>query len=298
MTNNEVIDTLLFVDTNVLFDFYRFPKSKISMEFLNKLEECKDRLITGSQVEMEYKKNRQGLIVNVRKNFPEKLPQLTTPVLFADIPEVKEIAKKKKELMVLQESVLQAINEVLIDPLKDPVYQTLERLFKHEYKYNLTRNHQDSSKIYRLARKRFILGQPPRKQDDTSMGDAINWEWIVQCSISSGKHIVIVTRDADYGAILENGCCLNDWLKQEFSERSPKCEITLTDKLSVGLTIVHAAVTKDMEDAEQQLHENQKQFEEDLINFYNSVPHFESLLSLKHLFPEMNLPKMNLPKMK
>lgn len=79
----------------------------------------------------------------------------------------------------------------------------------------------------------------------------MNWEWIVRCSIDSGKDIVIVTRDTDYGAIYKDQSYLNDWLKQEFSERvSRRRKILLTDKLSKGLKIVHAAVTKEMEDEE------------------------------------------------
>ena len=57
------LDTLLFVDTNVLLDFYRIKKSDVSTRYLEQLEACRDRLILGSQVEMEYKKNRQRVIV-------------------------------------------------------------------------------------------------------------------------------------------------------------------------------------------------------------------------------------------
>lgn len=99
-----------------------------------------------------------------------------------------------------------------------------------------------------------MLGYPPRKGSDTSIGDALNWEWIVQCSIDTGKHVVIVTRDTDYGAIHDNKSHLNDWLKQEFSERvSQKRKIVLTDKLSIGLKLVHAAVSLEMEQEEQKL---------------------------------------------
>ena len=55
MANRE-IDALLFIDTNILLDFYRDRKSDTSMKFLKQIEHCKDRLILGSQLEMEYKK--------------------------------------------------------------------------------------------------------------------------------------------------------------------------------------------------------------------------------------------------
>lgn len=170
----------------------------------------------------------------------------------SDVQAMRQIDKKKKEIATQKTKVDKKIKSILSDPTNhDPVYQCLQRIFKHDSPYNLTRTKKERITIRRLAWKRFILGYPPRKQADTSIGDAINWEWIVDCSVRSGKHVVLVTRDTDFGAIYDGVSHLNDWLKQEFSERvSRKRRIVLTDKLSVGLKIVHAAVTKEMEDEE------------------------------------------------
>ena len=56
MADAPILDTLLFVDTNILLDFYRIRKSDISMKYLDQLEACKDRLIISSQIEMEKRK--------------------------------------------------------------------------------------------------------------------------------------------------------------------------------------------------------------------------------------------------
>ncbi len=261
-----MLDTLLFVDTNVLLDFYRIRKSDISLEYLKQLEACKDRLIIGSQVEMEYKKNRQTVIVESLTNFGNPdWGKLTGPALVANLQSMKMIDKKKKEISTLRGKVNEKIEKVLSDPTyNDPVYQCLQRIFKNNSIYNLSRERRERFAIRNLARKRFILGYPPRKKSDTSIGDAINWEWIVKCSIDSGKHVVIVTRDNDFGQIYDGKSYLNDWLKQEFSERvSKKRKIILTDKLSYGLKLVHAAVTKEMEEEEHRLlAEIMKEFEE------------------------------------
>ncbi len=252
----DVLDTLLFVDTNVLLDFYRIRKTDISLKYLEQLEACQDRLILGSQVEMEYKKNRQRAIVESLTNFATPdWSKLTGPALVADLQAMKMIEKKKKEIGTQKNKVNEKIQNILSDPIRhDPVYQCLQRIFKHDSDFNLSRTKKERFAIRNLARRRFILGYPPRKQGDTSIGDAVNWEWIVKCSIDSGKHIVIVTRDTDYGAIYDGKSYLNDWLKQEFSERvSKKRKIILTDKLSHGLKIVHAAVTKEMEAEEERL---------------------------------------------
>src|ERR1700720_3909675 len=51
--------------------------------------------------------------------------------------------------------------------------------------------------------RRFLFGCPPRKKNDSSIGDAINWEWIVECANACQAEIHIVSRDTDYGITLE-----------------------------------------------------------------------------------------------
>jgi predicted nucleic acid-binding protein len=256
MAQQPALDTLLFVDTNVLLDFYRIRKSDVSTKYLEQLEVCKDRLIINSQIEMEYKRNRQRVILEALASFTTPdWSKLTAPALVSDLQAVKMIEKKKKELIEQKEKVTDKIQKILSDPThNDPVYQCLQRIFKNKSPYNLVRPMKERFYIRNLARKRFTLGYPPRKSADTSIGDALNWEWIVKCAKDSGKHIVIVTRDTDYGVTFDGKSYLNDYLKQEFSERvSKKRKIILTDKLSQGLKIVHAAVTEEMEDEEERL---------------------------------------------
>lgn len=255
-TKTPTLDTIMFVDTNVLLDFYRIKKSDVSTKYLEQLEACKDRLILGSQVEMEYKKNRQRVIVEAMNAFTgPDWSRLTPPALVAELQATKTLEKHRKQLVTQQKKLSGTITKILGDPSRcDPVYQTLQRLFKHESPLNLSREKKERFAIRNLARKRFVLGYPPRKSSDTSIGDAVNWEWIVKCSNDTGKHVVIVTRDTDYGVIHEGASYLNDWLKQEFSERvSKKRKIILTDKLSQGLKLVHAAVTREMEQEEELL---------------------------------------------
>lgn len=253
---NPVLDTLLFVDTNVMLDFYRIRKSDVSTKYLEQLELCKDRLIVGAQVEMEYKKHRQRVLVEfLAASAPPDWSKLSPPALIGDLQAVKMIQKHRAQIMEQRKRVTEKVMKVLNDPTHhDPVYQTLQRLFKNPSSLNLRREREERFEIRELAEKRFKLGYPPRKSSDTSIGDAINWEWIVRCAADTGKHVVIVTRDTDYGVIYDGQSYLNDWLRQEFSERvSHKRKIILTDKLSVGLKEVHAAVTREMEEEETRL---------------------------------------------
>ena len=252
------LDALIFVDTNILLDLYRIRKSDVSLAYLDRLEDCKDRLITGSQVEMEFKKNRQKVILESLKNYSTPdWSKLTPPALLIDSQASKMIEKKKKEISTQQKRVNEKVEKVLQNPSNnDPVFQKLQRIFRNETEYNLSRELDERFKIRRLARKRFTLGYPPRKDNDTSIGDAINWEWIISCAKNTDKEIIIVTRDTDYGAIYKGKSYLNDWLKKEFQERvSRKRKIVLTDKLSVALKAVDEVVTQEMEEAEHQVQE-------------------------------------------
>ncbi|MBL3824019.1 MULTISPECIES: PIN domain-containing protein [unclassified Marinobacter] len=247
------MDALLFIDTNILLDFYRDRKSDVSMKFLEQIEACRDRLILGSQVEMEYKKNRQHVILESLGKFgAPDWGKLSAPALVSETQAAGMIDKHRKELVKQQKILTEKIQAILERPgTQDEVYKVLQRVFKHKSPYNLDREGKRRFAIRRLARKRFSLGYPPRKKSETSYGDSINWEWLIQCSIDSGKDVVIVTRDTDFGVIYKNKSYLNDWLAQEFKQRvSRKRKLKLTASLSEGLKIVHAKVTREMEAAE------------------------------------------------
>lgn len=253
------MDALLFVDTNILLDFYRIKEPDVTDKFLEQLEACMDRLITGSQVEMEYKKNRQKVIMEVLDHLSEPdCGKLSTPALLSNNPPLKAIEKKTKEIGSEYKKVHEKIGKILGNPIQnDPVYQALQRIFKNRSPYNLDREASIRFKIRTLARKRFTLGYPPRKESETSIGDAINWEWVIRCSYDSDKDIVIVTRDSDFGAEYNGSAYVNDWLREEFKQRvGGKRQLLLTHKLSVGLQTLHAVVTKEMQDAENKLLED------------------------------------------
>ena len=92
------MDALIFVDTNILLDFYRVRSGGGGLELLGLIEAHKDILITGSQVEMEYKKNRQRVILEAL--IAQKTPDwsgLSSPAFLAEAKPAKVIAKSKQD---------------------------------------------------------------------------------------------------------------------------------------------------------------------------------------------------------
>lgn len=250
------LDALIFVDTNILLDFYRIRRTDISMKYLEQIELHKNIIITSSQVEMEFKKNRQSAILeSISEVKKMNNVNLSVPAILADAKAVEMIKKSKKDIDEQQKRLKLQIEKILTNPnLHDPVYKSLQRVFSNESDINLNRNNKIRFSIRNLAKKRFILGYPPRKNEDTSIGDSINWEWIIKCAEITGKHIIIVTRDTDYGAIYESESYLNDWLIQEFKQRlSQKRKLILTDKLSKAFQLVEIPVTKEMIEEEEKI---------------------------------------------
>lgn len=161
------------------------------------------------------------------------------------------IEEVNKKLEVLKNQLTGAL---AIPSVGDPVYKVAEEVFSIESPFNLTRSKAEYARILRQARRRFLVGCPPRKGNDTSMGDAINWEWIVDCAINSRRRIVIVSRDSDYGLSFDKVAHLNESLWQEFKERvGDKAEIELVDSLADALKKANISVTPEERKAEEKL---------------------------------------------
>lgn len=249
------MDALVFIDTNIFLDFYRIRKTNVSMKYLEEIEKHKELIIINSQVEMEFKKNRQSVILEslaeVRKF---DVPNLSVPMILNDTKTVDLISKSKNEIKLNKKKLTDRIEKILKNPNQDPVYKSLEKLFRHKSEINLSRENKLRFSIRNLAKKRFVLGYPPRKKSDNSIGDAINWEWIIYCAQKTGKQIILVTRDTDFGAIDPTESYLNDWLNQEFKERvGRRRKIILTDKLSQAFKLLKIPVSTEMIEEEQKV---------------------------------------------
>lgn len=237
------IKKLLFVDTNILLDFYR-ARSDAGLALLEHLDQIADKIIVTFQLEMEFKKNRQAAMLEGIQELKAP-PALSRPGLLSDAKDVKVLQKSQKDANARLKKLKARFIRALKDPaVHDPVYKVCQRIFHKQDQLVLTRNDSVRHTIRRKALKRFLLGCPPRKKNDTSIGDAINWEWMIWCAQSQNAEVVIVSRDADYGATVDGDSYINDHLRQEFSERvSRKRKLLLYTRLSDALKHFKVSVT-------------------------------------------------------
>ncbi len=238
------IQSYAFIDTNIFLDFYR-AKTEATLSMIEKLDSVKGRIICTYQVEMEFLKNRQGEITNILRdsvlNVNSNLPAVISDTQLSEALKIhqKDIKKKKHQLEK------QVLNLVRNPGKNDRVFKVLDNIFNSKSNHVLTRDMPVRQQIKKRAWRRFILGYPPRKNRDTSIGDALNWEWIIQCAKELKGKFIIVSRDSDFGSEFSGNYFLNDQLKSEFRNRVGKKSIILTRKLSDALKLLEVHVTKE-----------------------------------------------------
>jgi predicted nucleic acid-binding protein len=290
------LDALIFIDTNIFLDFYRIRKSDVSMKYLEEIIRHKNIIITSSQVEMEFKKNRQAVIIESISEVKKMNNDLiNVPAILSNAKAVKMISKYRKNISSKQKEIKEKIEKILKNPsYNDPVYKSLNILFNNNSPINLNRENKIRFQIRNLAKKRFVLGYPPRKKTDNSIGDAVNWEWVIKCAETTGKHIILVTRDSDFGCFYENESFLNDWLLQEFKQRiSSRRKIILTDKLSKAFQLVEIPVTKEMIQEEENVIDTSLRnyilkMNQSKMNLYQENPNLEKFTEMLRLWRMQN----------
>ncbi|MBS1959965.1 MAG: DUF4935 domain-containing protein [Bdellovibrionales bacterium] len=270
------IRKLLFVDSNIWLDFYR-ARTEAGLGLLQHLDAISDKIIVTYQLEMEVKKNRQTAILEGMNQI--KSPEsVSRPGLFSDAKAVKVIQKNMKTIDGKIKTIKSKYNKVLENPtLNDPVYKVYQRIFHREDRELILSLDDPRRKLIRSkALRRFLHGCPPRKKNDTSMGDSINWEWLVYCAEKQKAELVIVTRDSDYGVTLGDRSYLNDHLRHEFSDRvSQQRKVHLYSKLSDALKHFEVAVTPEEVEEEEVLIQEVRKEEPTKAS---SSPGFETLL--------------------
>jgi hypothetical protein len=245
---------LLFVDTNIFLDFYR-AEGQAGLTLLKHVESVSESLIMTDQVEVEFLNNRQKVISLVLQNL--KLPSLPPfiPAYFSESRTAVGIERNQKQIRERIQKLKQRFARVLKDPsIYDPVFKIVKKVTAKNTTLNLKFAGAEKERIVELASQRFQRGFPPRKKQDQSIGDAINWEWILSCSKSAAKDVVLVSRDSDFGLVYDGKGYLNDWLEEEFKEKvSIKRRIELTQSLAQALKRLSVPVTPDEEHEEQAL---------------------------------------------
>jgi hypothetical protein len=237
---------LLFIDTNIFLDFYR-ARNDAGISLLSKIDALHDQTITTCQLAMEFKKNRQKVITESVSLLKPPEFNLSTPAFLSDAATVKVIKDRIQDVKRRVEKMKDRILSTMENPkTHDRIYQTMQRLFNNTSTLNLSHDTPEYKAVWRKALRRFLEGRPPRKKEDTSAGDAINWEWIIHCIQQTNRDVIIVSRDADYGLTVNGKGYANNWLTDEVKQRvNQQRKLILVDRLSAALKLLDVKVTQE-----------------------------------------------------
>jgi predicted nucleic acid-binding protein len=212
----------LFIDTNIFLSFYHYTSD--DLEELRKLivllDQRKVGLILPEQVVTEFVRNRESKISDALKRLKDQKLNLQFPQLCKDYPMYARLRELQREYDKVQSELLDALShDIGRETLKaDDITREL---------FGLATHIPTRPRLIEAARLRCDLGNPPGKSG--SLGDAINWESILEGS-PVGEDIFFVTDDKDYCSPLDERH-FNLFLSREW-HRINKSHLLFYSKLS------------------------------------------------------------------
>lgn len=207
----------VFIDANVLLNFYR--RSKSDLEELRNIVGLSNkghiRLLISAYVMDEFYRSREKEIARSIKDFAANQTKWVIPPMFAGYPEHTQIVKLNKELAKISKTILAAVSS---DTKKSAL--TADKIV--DDLFNLSKDHIVSEEILRLAESRSFHGKPPGKRE--SCGDAVHWEWLLSIT-PAGKDLHLITLDGHFASELHRDL-LSSYLAEEWRKKKrSKCTL-------------------------------------------------------------------------
>jgi hypothetical protein len=213
---------LLFIDTNIFLSFYHLTSEDLEeLEKLAVLIKNKELiLLLPNQVIDETRRNRASKINDSFSNFKNAKFKISYPAYCKDYEQYSQMRATVLEAEKYHAEIVNAIQQdIEKHALKADLL--LEGLFKIASVIERT------SEIVESAKERVSLGNPPGKKD--SLGDAINWESLLQ-GVGKRAPIHLITDDSDFYSPL-NSEMFNEFLDAEWKDKN-KSKIYFYRRLS------------------------------------------------------------------
>lgn len=178
----------VFVDTNILLELYHM--SGTDLDELMKIVKLSDNdqieILLPQQVADEFWRNRERVIREALDRFAKTKAEQFLPNIIRTNPKAIEL-RNAVDLVNSLVKTLRVETEIQInnqDLVADKIIESLFRKCKPV-----------ASEIIHKAVLRNKLGNPPGKAG--SLGDAINWEWLLSRS-TTFDDLIIISADGDY----------------------------------------------------------------------------------------------------
>lgn len=178
----------VFVDTNVLLNLYHLSGPDLDeVKKILKLAENKQiELLVPQQVADEFWRNRERVIRDALDTFAKTKAQAFLPNIVRVNPKSSEL-RKAVDLVNSLAKALREETEQTIQEQKLPADKLVELLLK--------KCEPVPAEVIERAQLRRQLGNPPGKAD--SLGDAVNWEWLLS-KADEWDDLIIISADGDF----------------------------------------------------------------------------------------------------
>lgn len=207
----------IFIDSNILLDFYRFTKG--DLEELRKIARLSKtgriRLLVSDYLRDEFYRNRENEIARSIKLFESNQTDWSIPNIFTAYPEFIELNKIKNELKKTKIALLDAVRKDIHKSslIADSVIADL---------FESAKVHIVSEAILKLGADRAVHARTPGKRG--SCGDAVHWEWLLAI-MPNNENLTIISEDEDFQSRLYPGV-LSSYLSEEWNKKKgSKCKL-------------------------------------------------------------------------
>jgi predicted nucleic acid-binding protein len=197
----------LFIDTNILLSFYSLNQEDLAElhKLIDAIEREQITLLLTDQLIDEFNRNREQRIDGAIKSLRTQTFNPQFPQLCEDYSEVELLRGALKQY---EQAHATLTNKILIDIKAKNLKadRIIQSLFSSGKKLAANMN------ILDRARFRMGVGNPPGKNN--SLGDAINWECLLD-ETPVGEDLFFITGDKDYASALNedefSDFLLNEW---------------------------------------------------------------------------------------
>lgn len=200
----------LFIDTNVFLSFYHLTND--DLEEIHKLtvliEKKEVTLWLTQQVKDEFKRNRENKISDAIKKLKEQNSKPQFPQICKDYEEYPQIRELHKQYL----QKLASLTKKVTDDVNERTLKADEKIAELFEKAQIINTTED---LISKARFRMDVRNPPGK--DGSLGDAINWEGLLN-SVDDNQKLYLVADDKDYYSVLDENK-LKEFLSDEWKEK-------------------------------------------------------------------------------
>lgn len=251
----------LFIDANIWLSLYDYTNDTLDkFESLNGFLSNGIKLFVSEQVYNEVLRNRDGRIKEAWNRFSQKSFHVNAPTFCQDYPEYKAFQKKNNELEkqynTLKEKIENDIqtHSLKADKLLSDLFNGIERI-------------KSSEDTIKKAEFRYKSGNPPGK--DGSIGDAINWELLLQ-SVPDGEDLYLISGDQDYCSKF-NEKKLNFFLEKEWKEKKKSNIFFYTTLQAFLQDHANSSVAQDEHRSETGGNEQDEQMRKALVELAKSI---------------------------